>query len=240
MPLSGFRGQQTPRKRHSLCSIICQWVKQLLREQLWGCHKSCYKPWPSIVWPNYSADNNLPDSLHRQIIRQAVQLQNRQKQNSATQSEKLSDNGNNNDAIPDMIEMLDQRLMPEPVLQPEKSLHNPLINALTMGQYEASRKLFMQQSLQHQLEMVDELAELPDYLGVDYSTEPLTQLKSDLQKATSSLTTDNDEITDLQSFALSQRAWQLLNNLYDAKIAVPKEAMNRVKIQAMINPPRSY
>ncbi len=184
---------------------------------------------------SYSANHNLPDSLHKQIIRQAVQLQNRQQQNNATQSGALSDNGNNNDAVPDMIEMLDQRLMPAPVLQPEKSLHNPLINALTMGQYEASRKLFMQQSLQHQLAMVDELAELPDYLGVDYSAEPLAQLKSDLQKATSSQTAGNDEITDLQSFALSQRAWQLFNNLYDAKIAVPKEAMNRVKIQAMIN-----
>ncbi|USE35358.1 hypothetical protein [Endozoicomonas sp. SCSIO W0465] len=177
----------------------------------------------------YSADHNLPDSLHRQIIRQAVQLQNRQKQNNATQSGELS---HNKDAIPDMI---DQRLMPAPVLQPEKSLHNPLINALTRGQYESSRKLFMQQSLQHQLEMVDKLAELPDYLGVDYSAEPLAKLKSDLQKATSRQTTGNDEITDLQSFALSQRAWQLFNNLYDAKIAVPKEAMNRVKIQAMIN-----
>ncbi|WBA83352.1 hypothetical protein [Endozoicomonas sp. GU-1] len=180
----------------------------------------------------YSADNQLPDSLSRQIIQQAVQLQQRQNQNSAIQPWKLTDHKND---VTDIKGMIEQRLIPESARQPEKALHNPLINALARGQYEPGRQLFMQHSLQHQLAMVHELAGLPDYLGVDYFAEQLAQLESDLQKATSSKTAANDEITDLQSFALSQRAWQLFNNLYDAKVAVPKEAMNRVKIQAMIN-----
>ncbi|USE34393.1 hypothetical protein [Endozoicomonas sp. SCSIO W0465] len=181
---------------------------------------------------SYSSDNHLPDPLRRQIIRQAVQLQTRQKQNTATAHGQLAEHEDN---IPDMMGMINQRLMPAPVVQPEKALHNPLINALTRGQYEPCRKLFMQQSLQQQLRMVHELAELPDYLGMDHSAEPLAQLKSDLQKATSSKTVGNNELMDFKSFTLSQRAWQLFNNLYDTKIAGPKEAMNRVKIQAMIN-----
>ncbi|WP_257283928.1 hypothetical protein [Endozoicomonas sp. SESOKO1] len=180
----------------------------------------------------YSADNKLPDSLRNQIIHQADQLQNRQQKNTVAELGKLA---GHKDDTPDMLAMIDQRLMPAPALHPEKALHNPLINVLTRGQYEPGRKLFMQHSLQHQLGMVQELAALPDYLGVDYFTEPLAQLKSDVQKASRRKAAGNGEITDLQSFALSQRAWQLFNNLYDAKVAVPKEAMNRVKIQAMIN-----
>ena len=102
---------------------------------------------------------------------------------------------------------------------------------MSRGRYDQGEKLFMQLSAGQQFDRVAALAGEPDYLGLDYSAEPLEQLRAQM------LANERHgrKVPRWQLLQFSQRAWQLFANLYDSKFAAPAEAINRIKMATMLN-----
>ena len=170
-------------------------------------------------------DHDLPEAMHRTIVRQTSALTQRQASRfwQSTIAGPV--------AIPDIVDTLDARLAAGASILPKAQALDPVTNIMSRGRYDQGEKLFMQLSPVQQFDRVVALAGEPDYLGLDYSAEPLEQLRADM------LASENrgHEVPRWQLFQFSQRAWQLFANLYDSKFAAPAEAIKRIKMAIMLN-----
>ena len=171
-----------------------------------------------------SSDNGLTETLHRTIVRQAFQLVQRQ----VSESWRTTIFGAI--AIRDIVDTLDARLAVGDSIFPATQSLDPVMTILSRGRYDQGEKLFMQLSLVRQFNRVVALANEPDYLGLDYSAEPLEQLRTDMLNGGK----NGHKIPRWQSLQFSQRAWQLFSHLYDSKFAAPAEAINRIKMATML------
>ena len=171
-----------------------------------------------------SSDNGLTETPHRTIVRQAFQLVQRQ----AGESWRTTFSGPL--AIRDIVDTLDARLAVGDSIFPATQSLDPVMTILSRGRYDQGEKLFMQLSLVRQFNRVVALANEPDYLGLDYSAEPLEQLRTDMLDGGK----NGHKIPRWQSLQFSQRAWQLFSHLYDSKFAAPAEAINRIKMATML------
>ncbi len=172
-----------------------------------------------------TGDNTPPQPQAKLLPDQFSQLQNRQGQRA--------------DFPSSVNALIDERFKVSrpPITQPEKTMHNPLINILNQNHYGKAEKLFINLPLQHQLDMLDKLqGGNPDYLGFGYVAESVAELKQKVGELKRTSTPEKDgNPPEWQSFKLKQQAWQLFTHLYDAKVNAPEEALNRAKIQSLVN-----
>jgi len=174
------------------------------------------------------SEHSLPDDLRRQIIRKVGELNNR-RETTPDVFGLTTESGRLKTSVAQIADMIDDRLASEVAIVPENRQHDPVISVLSRGQFIQGKQLFMQLSPQHQLESVEALAKEPDYLGVDDSAESLAKLRARVQ------THGDNAKSDWQESALGEQAWELFSNLYDNKIAAPKEATARMKVQAAVS-----
>ena len=172
-----------------------------------------------------TGDNPRPQPQVKLLPDQFSQLQNRQGQRA--------------DSPSSVNALIDERLKVSrpPITQPEKAMHNPLITILNQNHYGKAEKLFINLPLQYQLDMLDKLqGGNPDYLGFGYVAESVAELKQKVGELKRTSTPEKDgNPPEWQSFKLKQQAWQLFTHLYDAKVNAPEEALNRAKIQSLVN-----
>ena len=171
---------------------------------------------------------SLSDDLRRQIIRQVGQLNDRRDAISGLFG-LTTGAGRLKTSVAQIAEIIAERLTAEVTIVPKNIQHDPVIGLLDRGQFTQARKLFAQLALQQQLDSIAALVREPDYLGVDNSAEALMKLQTNVQA------NSNEAQPDRLPFALSAQVWKLFSNLYDSKVAAPKEATDQIRLQAMVN-----
>ena len=172
-------------------------------------------------YPGYA----LPRAMHRTIVRQTDALT--QQQASGYWQTAMAKSV----TIPDIVDTLDARLADGGSIFPEAQSLDPVTNIMSRGRYDQGEKLFMQLSAVQQFDRVAALAGETDYLGLDYSAEPLEQLRAQMLARER----HGHKVPRWQLLQFSQQAWQLFANLYDSKFAAPAEAINRIKMATMLN-----
>ncbi|USE38978.1 hypothetical protein [Endozoicomonas sp. SCSIO W0465] len=100
-------------------------------------------------------------------------------------------------------------LSPSPSPSPSKA-GDDCIRQLNVGDYQSARASFLKLSDERQRQAIQSLTELPDLFGLEPQWDDLGPKDS-------------------------QAAWQRFTALYDSKFAVKEEAMNRMKLAAMID-----
>lgn len=168
---------------------------------------------------------NLPDGLHREIIRQVDRLYHRQETTAANVL--IPGYGPARPSAEEITEVIHKRLASEMQPVSPRARFDPVLNTLNRGLFAKGRKLFMQLSPRHQMESVLFLAGEPDYLGMSLPQLRLKKLQTDILY--------HGIKSDWQLFTCGEQAWELLTNLYDRRIAAPEEAINRINVQTMIN-----
>ncbi|USE38785.1 hypothetical protein [Endozoicomonas sp. SCSIO W0465] len=182
-----------------------------------------------------SGELSLP--FRQQVLDQVLQLQDRRSQNeSSTLSAWFGLRGSSDkDHRQDFDRLLTEQVgkLHQPFPVNDEVQLNPLVQSLNMGHYHNTRQQFMNLPPDQQISIIKSLADAPDTMGLDQSSDFVAQWLRDIDEMSG--TEVNKELPDWSSFAISQRAWQLFAYLYDCKVSAPDEAFSRQQLSMTIS-----
>ncbi|WP_257293338.1 hypothetical protein [Endozoicomonas sp. YOMI1] len=182
-------------------------------------------------------NRQLSKSFRQQVLDQVLQLQDRRSEiENSTLSAWLGLRRNDDkDFKHDFDRLLTEQVgkLRQPLPVSDGVQLNPLVQSLNMGNYQNTRHQFMNLAPDQQISMIRSLANAPDTLGLDQSSEFIAQWLRDIRKISSN--DANKKLPDWSAFAISQRAWQLFTYLYDCKVSASDEAFSRQQLALTIS-----